>query len=145
MLHMPLSRTSLYTALVLDILSITVEIQWEMAGNVLREEVFSRRRCGGLCGRPSSLRRGKPPHTLPPRPRKPTFLGTDICLSPAYPQIAGSLGTNAGSLSSAPAVSRQSLRSSVGDVPVFGPSPAKKAIFACNLRFSGTSPTVWRL
>ena len=31
---MPLSRTSLYTALVLDILSITVEIQWEMAGNV---------------------------------------------------------------------------------------------------------------
>ena len=23
------------------------------------EEVFSRRRCGGLCGRPSSLRRGK--------------------------------------------------------------------------------------
>ena len=34
MLHMPLSRTSLYTALVLDILSITVEIQWEMAGNV---------------------------------------------------------------------------------------------------------------
>ena len=34
MLHMPLSRTSLYTALVLDVLSITVEIQWEMAGNV---------------------------------------------------------------------------------------------------------------
>jgi len=37
-----------------------------MAGNVLREEVFSRRRCGGLWERPSSLRRGKPPHTLRP-------------------------------------------------------------------------------
>ena len=160
------------------------------------EEVFSRRRCGGLCGRPSSLRRGKPPHTLPPRPRKPTLFGTstlkntlrppkptyfgtgapktaiyprktwifgthvcfstiypenhgspgtDICLSPAYPQIAGFLGTNAGFIPSVPAISRLYFNSSVGDVPMFGPSQAKKGIFAGNLRFSGTSPTVWRL
>lgn len=34
LLYMPLSRTSLYTALGLDVLSITVGIQWEMTGNV---------------------------------------------------------------------------------------------------------------
>ena len=45
--------------------------------------------------------------------------------------------------SSVLAVSTLNFNTSAGDVPFFGPFPAKKAIFACNLRFLGTSPTVW--
>jgi len=45
--------------------------------------------------------------------------------------------------SSVLAVSTLNFNTSAGDVPFFVPFPAKKAIFACNLRFLGTSPTVW--